>query len=100
LLIDGCKFAQSPQRFQSFHFSPSSAETKSWGYENEAAFLVRRAADYSQALLEPIEGDWNTQTLARSEMWTHEANLYEMSIRGFRAGRHMIRERRYFVGAV
>jgi hypothetical protein len=27
------------------------------GYENEAAFLVRRAADYSQTPLEPIEGD-------------------------------------------
>jgi hypothetical protein len=44
-----------------------------FGYENEAAFLVRRAADYSQAPLEPIEGDWNAQTLARSGVWMHEA---------------------------
>ncbi|KAG2757586.1 hypothetical protein P692DRAFT_20199642 [Suillus brevipes Sb2] len=40
--------------------------------KNEAAFLVRHAADYSQTPLEPIKGDWNAQTLARSEMWMHK----------------------------
>jgi len=53
---------------------------------NEAGFLVHCAADYSWALLEPVEEDWNTQTLARSGIWMHEATLCVMSIRGFRAG--------------
>ncbi|KAJ8588324.1 hypothetical protein M405DRAFT_842599 [Rhizopogon salebrosus TDB-379] len=46
-----------------------------WDIENEAAFLVHRAADYSRTPLEPIKGDWNTQTLARSELWMHEATF-------------------------
>jgi len=46
-----------PAMLSKLSFSPSSAVTGSWGYENEAAFLVHHAADYSRALLEPIEGD-------------------------------------------
>ncbi|KIK93469.1 hypothetical protein PAXRUDRAFT_145043, partial [Paxillus rubicundulus Ve08.2h10] len=36
------------------------------GDEERADFLVHRLVHYDQALLEPIKGDCNTQTLARS----------------------------------
>jgi len=42
--------------FKAFISRPPLPKQNLGGVKNEAAFLVRRAADYSQAPLEPIEG--------------------------------------------
>ncbi len=43
-------------------------------------FLVRRSVCSDWTQLESVKRDWNTQTLARSRVWTHEDVLYGVSL--------------------
>ena len=55
---------------------PGRAPDVSPGYKvaGGAVCLVRRSVCSDRAQLEPIERDWNAQTLARSRVWMREAS--------------------------